>query len=378
MRTPRFNFIAILCCVFLRQPSALSQSPPNEDWLRSLPGWRYAWPRDHFMHPKFRTEWWYFTGNLRSADGRRFGYQLTFFRQGVRPSTAPAANSRFVVNDLKFGHFTISDLRGEQFHFVQQLSRGAYGEAGFANETNERRLAWLGNWSLEFASDGSFKIAAREKDRALDLKVVPLKPWVIHGENGISRKAEGDQHASHYYSGTRLRTMGNLNLGEQSFTVEGSSWFDHEWATNQLADNQSGWDWFSIQLEDGTELMLYRLRRRDGTADPASSGTFVEADGTARHLRLADLQLRPTQTWRSEKSGAEYPLAWEIRVPSIDLALEINTPLENQELTLNPITYWEGMIDVKGERAGQAVRGHGYLELTGYAGPIVGLSTPGP
>lgn len=348
-------------------------------WLRAEPGWKFEWPRDHAAHPDFKTEWWYFTGNLRAADGRRFGFQVTFFRQGVRaPGARTAAKSRFVVDDLKFGHFTITDVGAKQFHFSQQLRRGAFGEAGFGDLKSDppiTKLAWLGDWSLTLDADGAMLLHASDGARSLDLRLVSTKPWALHGDGGLSRKADVPGHASQYFSGTRMRSSGTLKNGAM-LTVEGESWFDHEWATNQLAPGQSGWDWFSVQLDDGTELMIYRLRRKDGSVDGASAGSFIAKDGSVRHLRLDELKLTPVRFWQSTKTRGKYPIAWRIEVPSLSLALDVTTPVEAQELALDPVAYWEGMIDVRGTRDGRAVNGHGYLELTGYAGAVVGLSVP--
>ena len=343
------------------------------DWQLALPGLAYEWPRDHALHREFKTEWWYFTGNLRAADGRRFGYQLTFFRQGLRPPGAPAVASRFVGDALKFGHFTITDVTAGEFHFTQTMKRGAFGEAGFA-EGN--RVAWLGDWALELAEDGAFVARATDGERELSLRLERAKPWAVHGEGGISNKAVEAGHASHYYSGTRLRSRGTLRIGGKELAVEGESWFDHEWASSPLASGQVGWDWFSVQLDDGSELMLYQLRRKDGTVDGASSGSWIAPDGTVTHLRREEIELKPTRQWKSTKTGGNYPIGWQVRVPSLRLDIAVSTPVENQELVLKPVVYWEGLIDIAGTRDGRAVKGHGYLELTGYAGAIVGLSGP--
>lgn len=346
----------------------------SQDWRRAEPGWRYEWPRDHSAHRDFKTEWWYFTGNLRATDGRRFGYQVTFFRQGVRkPGVRTKTESRFVVDDLKFGHFTITDANGRQFFFSQRILRGAFGEAGFAEPP---RIAWLGDWSVNLDPDGAMRLQASEGDRAITLRVENTKPWVVHGEGGISRKAEEAGHASHYYSGTRMRSRGSLRVDGRDLAVEGETWFDHEWATNQLAPGQSGWDWFSVQMDDGTELMVYLLRRKDASLDTASSGSFIGTDGGVRHLRIDEIRLTPTRFWQSKKTGGRYPVAWKIEVPRLELALEVTTPVDSQELALAPVAYWEGLIDARGSREGRAVSGHGYLELTGYAGELVGLSAP--
>jgi predicted secreted hydrolase len=366
MRSPTF------LAVFLFLISTARAADPA--WHTATPGWQYAWPRDHTSHPEFKTEWWYFTGALHTADGRRFGYELTFFRQGLRPPGSLPVRSRFVTNDLKLAHFALTDVKAQRFTSWQHLTRGAFAEAGYGDGTTEPRLAWNGDWSVTLAKDGSFDIKAREAGRALTLHLDPTKPMIPHGENGVSRKATEAGHASHYYSATRLRTRGTIALDGQSLSGEGESWFDHEWATNQLAPGQSGWDWFSLQFADGTELMLYQLRRRDGTIDAASSGTWVAADGTARHLRHEDLKLTPTQWWTSQATRGKYPIGWHIEIPSLSLAADITTPVESQELTLPPVIYWEGLIDTTATRAGHKVTGHGYLELTGYAGEFTALT----
>ena len=383
------------------------------DWQLALPGWQYEFPRDHFIHPDFKTEWWYFTGHLADERGNRFGYELTFFRQGLRPPSAGnGETSRFLVNDLKFAHFAITDLSAGQFHFQQKISRGAFDEAGFAGFSGSGPrfvttapmtsrqasavpiapsgggdtgptpsgsgfpvwLAWIEDWSLEWLGGEAFRLRAKGDGTALDLHLSSTKPWVIHGENGVSRKADGEGHASHYFSGTRLASEGQIVIGKKSFRVSGESWLDREWATNQLSPGQAGWNWFSIQLDDGTELMLYQMRRTDGSIDPNSSGTFVGRDGAAEHLRREDYQLTAESFWTSPATQGRYPIAWRLAIPKLGVALRISTPLSNQELVVHPIVYWEGLIDVEGVRAGAKVRGQGYMELTGYAGRLTPLA----
>jgi predicted secreted hydrolase len=343
-----------------------------------LPGWQYEFPRDHLPHSTFKTEWWYFTGAVQTAEGRRFGYQLTFFRQGLRPpgSRAPVS-SRFVVDDLKFAHFALTDVQGGGFHFGQRLSRGAFGEAGF-QRTAPPALAWVDDWQLVRPAEPHFQLTAAHGPAALRLTVADGKPWAIHGTDGISQKADGPGRASHYYSGTRLPTTGTVILDGREYAVSGESWFDHEWASNQLAPEQSGWDWFSLQMDDGTEIMLYQLRLKSGASDPNSSASFIDAGGAVRHLRRDDYQLRPLETWTSPNTKAAYPIAWELTIPSLDLRARITTPVKTQELTLAPIAYWEGIIDVRATRSGREVKGHGYMELTGYAGALVGLAEAAP
>jgi len=334
----------------------------EDAWLSAQPGWDYQFPRDFGPHPDFKTEWWYFTGNLRAADGHEFGYELTFFRQGI--SQNPPAGSRFIVRDLRFAHFTISDLSGGKFYFQEKTSRGAFGEAGFGSGS---RLAWIDDWELQRQSNGTFALRAKAEKMAITLNLESQKPLVIHGENGVSAKSSEAGHASCYFSLTRLKTSGRLVLNGHSFAVDGQSWFDKEWASNQLAADQIGWNWFCLQLDDHTELMLYQMRRRDGTPDPASSGTFVDSAGRTTHLRAADLQLTPLKKWN------DYPVAWQVRIPSLQLDVKVTTPLPDQELALGTINYWEGAIRIEGTRGGHPLHGVGYLELTGYRGALVDL-----
>lgn len=351
----------------------LAASSLQAGWRQSLPGWKYEFPRDHGNHPDFKTEWWYFTGNLRSADGREFGYQLTFFRQGILPPETPDASSRFVTRHIKFAHFTVSEITGRKFHFFQKISRGAFGEAGF-NEGP--RLAWIDDWSCEITGEHSFRIAARSGDVALNLDLKAEKAPVFHGADGVSQKAEGEGRASHYYSLTRLATSGILSLSGQDMAVSGQSWFDHEWATNQLTTDQVGWDWFSLQFDDGSELMIFQLRTRDGGRDPYSSGTFVAADGSTTSIRDSDFTLVAGREWKSSQTGGQYPIEWRIEIPKLDLKLDVQAAAENQELDLHPISYWEGAIRARGTKADSPIRGSGYLEMTGYAGAIVGMQQP--
>ena len=338
------------------------------EWEAAKPGWRYEFPRDHHVHNEFKTEWWYFTWNVVDDEGHRFGYELTFFRQGITPPAGREADvSRFVVHDLKFAHFAVTDVARKQFRFEQKTSRGAFGEAGFDSGL---QLAWIDDWTLAANGDDAFDLIASSKGETIHLHLRAGKPPVIHGVNGVSVKASGAGHASHYYSMTRLATTGEFFGDGKSRAFRGESWFDHEWATNQLAPGQVGWDWFSVQFEDGTELMLYRMRLENGSSDPASSGTLIAADGTNTHLPSGAFQMTPTEFWKSDRSGAKYPIGWRVELPEQKLQFSVHAALENQELAIPPLVYWEGAIDVDGTRDGKAIKGRGYLELTGYGSPL--------
>jgi predicted secreted hydrolase len=353
-------------------PTSPAAPPPAGGWRLAEPGWTYHFPQDHGAHPDFKTEWWYFTGDLHAADGRETGYELTWFRQGVMPEQSSQV-SRFIVSDFKFAHFAISDVGAGRFYFSQKISRGAYGEAGCGNG-NPGPLAWIDDWRLTIEPGGEWRIWARDAGRALDLRLRPLKAPVIEGEQGISRKAAGEGHASCYYSYTRMEAEGRLTLpGAEAVAVTGETWFDHEWATNQLAADQAGWDWFSLQLSDGTELMLYRMRLKNGRADPASSGTWTRKDGTVLYLRADDFTLTPLAWWKSGATAGNYPIRWRVEIPRLRMDLEVSTPLKNQELALPSLSYWEGLIHATGSAGGVAVTGHGYLELTGYSAALTGM-----
>jgi predicted secreted hydrolase len=344
------------------------------EWRLALPGWEYEFPRDHGNHPGFKTEWWYFTGNLQGKNGKEYGYQLTFFRQGIRPDK-PEATSRFVVQNIQFAHFALTEVTDGKFHFYQQITRGAFGEAGFGDSG---RVAWIGDWSCEWVGEHAFRLRASGEDAAIDLLVESTKPPIFHGANGVSQKSEGEGRASHYYSLTRLKTSGTIRAGQESISVEGLSWFDHEWATNQLDAHQTGWDWFSLQFVDGSELMLFQIRTKDGGRDPFSGGTFIAADGSTIPVKNPDFALNPTGFWKSPTTRARYPTRWEIEIPEMALSLEVKAAVQNQELVLAPISYWEGSIRASGTRKGQPVRASGYLEMTGYGSPIVGMQAAGP
>ncbi len=351
--------------------AAWAPAAEEPDWAVALPGWQYEFPRDHFAHPDFKTEWWYFTGNLAAEDGRKFGFQLTFFRQGVR--RGENTDTRFAVDDIKLAHFAITDIGQQKFRFAQKVSRGSFGEAGFSEGD---RIAWIDDWTLRLTGPGEFRLEAREKDFALMLDLTAAKGPVFHGENGVSQKSEDEGRASHYYSYTRLAARGTVTLEGREIPVTGWSWFDQEWATNQLTENQTGWDWFSVQFADNSELMLFQIRLKDGGRDPFSHGTWIDADGNATPVKNEDFELVPGRTWRSKETGGDYPVEWKLRIPKLDVELEVSAAMDGQELVLRPISYWEGSVRASGTRDGKTVGGRGYLEMTGYAGGLVGLQAP--
>jgi predicted secreted hydrolase len=323
-------------------------------YRESLPGYSYQFPRDHFEHPDFRTEWWYYTGNLTGPKGERFGFELVFFRQGAHHETDNV--SAWTVNDVYLAHAALTEASGRKFRYEERLNRAGPGIAG-ASFAQHR--IWNGNWSSVW-KDQTQTLDAIAADFRFHLELEPLKPYVIQGENGVSQKAEGEGRASHYVSFPRLRVSGSLTRTGPALPVTGLAWMDHEWFTEQLAPSQVGWDWFSIQLDNNTELMLFQLRRADGSIDPYSSGTFIDDAGKPRHLRQSDFTLQPLAKWN------KYPVEWRVRVPSLNVDLTCRPILRDQELkSKSGPSYWEGAVDYSGSQ-----RGSGYLEMTGYDGAV--------
>jgi predicted secreted hydrolase len=351
----------IIAALLLLQPLAAQ-------YRTALPGYRYQFPRDHFNHRDFQTEWWYYTGNLQSTDGHRFGFELTFFRQAV--SRDPAKTTAWDVQDLYLAHLALSDLDGGKFYHSERTYRAGPGIAAVSESLGR---IWNGNWQVQWHGSDQ-ELAAIDPRFQLHFTLHSEKPPVIHGENGVSQKAEGPGRASHYISLTRLATSGTINLGSKKMEVTGISWMDHEFFTQQLDANQTGWDWLSLQLDDHTELMLFHLRRKDGSIDPHSAGTYVDPEGKTTHLRSSDFTLEPVgEKWTSPESAAAYPIHWKIAIPKLAIELEAKTPLASQELTSNTKlspNYWEGAIVLTRHRNAQPLSGTGYLEMTGYDHPV--------
>lgn len=342
-------------------------------WKEARPGYVFSFPRDHASHPDFKIEWWYYTGNVRAADGRRFGYQLTFFRVGI--DHQPVNPSKWAVRDLYMTHLAVSDAKGQRYRFAEKLTRGGPGLAG---ALTDRYYTWNEEWSAGIGDQGAGSrtrhvLRASSPQAGVDLVLDEGKAPAINGINGVNQKGARDGNASHYYSLTRMPTRGTISVDGERFEVTGESWMDHEFSTSFLEPEQRGWDWFSIQLSDNRELMLYRMRRADGSHDPRSSGTLTDANGRTTHLTNDDFTLTPGRATFKSANGAVYPTEWTVAVPKHRLALTVTTPLNDQELSLvksTGIAYWEGMIDVAGQAGGRAVRGAGYLEMTGYHGSL--------
>jgi predicted secreted hydrolase len=395
-----------------RPPLTNSAGSDTSGFARALAPIEFEFPRDHGPHFDYQTEWWYYTGNLRAETGERFGYQLTFFRRGLTPG-APPENAGFLTNQIYFAHFGLTDVAGNGHAGVERFSRGAGGLAGASGAGASKACAgeplsgslsplcgagaskacageplsgslsplcgdpyraWLDDWRVESlnAAGSHVRLVAQEAGRALDLTLRAVKPIVAHGDRGLSAKSDRPGNASYYLSFTRMQTEGTLTVRGQTFTVTGESWFDHEWSTSVLGPNAVGWDWFSLQLSDGRELMLYFLRLEDGGVEPVSGGTLVLPDGATQTLSVGEVTVRAAREWLSPVSGARYPLDWRVTIPTAQLDLRVEPWLDAQEMQLN-FAYWEGAVKVTGSSGGVPVTGNGYVELTGYRDTMQGV-----
>ncbi len=332
------------------------------------PGYVFSFPRDHGSHPDFRTEWWYYTGHLKTASGKDLGFEVTFFRVGLRSEDAAAPQkSAWTMRNVSLAHFAITDIGKQKFRFYEKLNRST----PFTADSATGRLdVFNEQWNVRSQPDGSHRLIAAASGDSIDLNLRSLKPPAIHGENGISIKAEGIGYASHYYSLTRMQVKGSVTTSGKPENVTGLAWMDHEFGSAVLRENQTGWDWFSLQLNDGRELMLYIIRSADGSPDVTSSGSLIERDGKVRHLRRGEFLVSATGKWKSAKSKATYPMGWTISVPSEQLQLTVRDRMKAQELittSSTQITYWEGAVSVSGTSRGLPLAGVGYVEMTGYA-----------
>lgn len=370
----RLRYCTFVLLLALAVP--LHAAPPAQEPAKIQGPWKtvtdvrpFVFPADHAAHEDYRIEWWYYTGNVKTDDGRWFGYQVTFFRNGVVHT--PTCTSRWAIRDLYVAHFAISDIASERFHCFQRVNRRGVGWAG---ADRDRYRAWNGDWEVRLEGDEHL-LTARDGSYRLDLRLVAQKPPALHGNSGISAKGPSRGNASYYYSLTRMKTTGTLAVEDKSYTVSGLSWMDHEFSSSFLEPGEQGWDWLSIQLDDGRDLMLYRIRRTDGTVDASSSATLVRPDGTTQSLGSRDFTLEPGRTWRSSASKTTYPVAWTLRLPNQGVELAVQATFPSQEMDTVASTgfaYWEGSITVKGTENGRPLQGRGYLEMTGYQGPGMG------
>jgi predicted secreted hydrolase len=354
--------------------SQLLSGDGAEGYSKAIKNRIFRFPEDHGPHPGFRNEWWYLTGNLDGERGQRFGFELTFFRfalsPGPHPDSAPSSDSGWRTHQVYIAHFAVTDKKNNQFHVAQRFSRDALGLAGA--QTTPFKV-WIENWSIgEKQNKGVravtpevWEITASDDDFSLHLNLFADKPPVLNGMDGLSQKSAAEGNASYYYSISRLRSEGTLRIAGETHRVTGMSWLDREWSSSALAPDQQGWDWFALQLSDGSDLMFYNIRKNDGSQDEHSAGTWIAKDGSSRHLSRDDLSIKVTGEWESPEGGA-YPSRWDIQLPEFDLEITV-TPIIDQQELFTTVRYWEGAVDVTGQRNHQPIEGRGYVELTGYA-----------
>ena len=327
----------------------------------------FVFPADHGPHPDFRTEWWYYTGNLQTESGRHFGYQFTLFRSALSADTT-VRESEMAANQLYMGHFALSDIQNDNYYYFERFSRAANGLAG-AQAAPFR--VWLEDWQTtdpdadSTAAFPKMRIDAAAEGVSLNIELTPEKPHVLQGDRGLSQKSAKPGNASYYYSLTRMTAEGSVSVNGETLAVNGLSWMDREWSTSALGDNQVGWDWFSLQLSDSSELMYYQLRLTSGEADPYSKGLLVAPDGASQLIKRDDVSLTVREYWDSPRGG-RYPAGWWLQVPEQQIDLQISPLIANQELNV-AIRYWEGAVKIDGTAYGKPVSGYGYVELTGYA-----------
>ncbi|MEK7728841.1 MAG: lipocalin-like domain-containing protein [candidate division KSB1 bacterium] len=356
--------LMLMCVVSAQELSKLAHELPQSrrefEQARAPRVWRF--PRDHGQHEAFQTEWWYYTGNLRSADGRRFGYQLTFFRNALATET-PARQSRWAFREGYVAHFTITAVDQQKFFYDQRMTRGALQLAGAANDS---LAVNVGAWSASGGND-AMRLQAQSAWGSIALELRAAHAPVLHGAQGLVRKGSNPGEASYYYSQPFLQTSGRMRVGEDTMAVAGVSWMDHEFFTSPQQSDVAGWDWFSLHLSDSSAIMLYVLRQADGSVSKFSGGTLM-SPGKSATLPFGAFEARPREWWRSPATGGKYPLVWELQVGEYDL--RVTAPVREQELDTRLTTgviYWEGYIAVSGKKKTQPITGLGYLEMTGYA-----------
>jgi len=340
-----------------------------DGYTRAAPGNSPEFPNDFGAHDDYLTEWWYYTGNLLADNGRRFGFQLTFFRRALGPpGDFVDRDSAWAAEQIYLGHFAISDIQGDQFFAHERYARGAVGLAGA--EANPFRV-WIYDWEVSLVEPDKYHLFASEDGIMIELNLEDLKGPILQGIGGYSQKGPDPGNASYYISQTRLKSTGTVTIDDIPIPVSGYGWMDHEYSTSALTQDQVGWDWYSIQLDNGYELMLFQLRRVDGSIDTFSSGTIIAPDGITRTLSREEFIITTIKEWESPHSGGVYPAGWVIDIKPFSMRLTVAPLQSDQELNLT-YTYWEGAVELGGYFGDQAVSGYGYVELTGYSGSFAG------
>jgi predicted secreted hydrolase len=375
------NFLLILSLVFLfaacddkkvidtEKGVSLSKAMgdvADEDFSKAVDKRKFVFPDDHGPHPDFRTEWWYFTGNLVSEDGKEFGYQFTIFRTALSKEKSKR-NSEWNSNQIYMAHFAVTDINENKFYFDERFSREGNNLAGAQASPFK---VWVEDWQIiQIQNEVLFdlpiiNVKAKTENFEIDFILESTKPFVLQGDEGLSQKGKQPGNASYYYSYTRLKTNGKIILEGKEFNVSGFSWMDREWSTSALSEDQAGWDWFAMQLDDNTEIMYYQMRKKDGTSDVFSKGVFVDETGSSQLLQKDDVVLEVTDYWETP-DGEKYPSGWNLQIPSKEIDLKITPAVKNQLMDV-VVRYWEGSVKIEGTKSNIDVRGRGYVELTGY------------
>ncbi len=345
-------------------------STNDEGFARVTEPRQWSFPADHGPHPEYKTEWWYYTGNLESADGRHWGFQLTFFRSGLTANPADRS-SHWAAQNMYMSHLALTDVASGKFYSAERFSRDG---AGLAGAQADPFHVWTESWEANGSPTAGTQLRANHENIALDLVVRSTKPPVLQGENGFSRKSAEPGAASYYYSLTRMETSGTITVDGQPVEVTGLSWMDREWSTSVLAPNQIGWDWFALQLSDGSDLMFFQLRLRDGGIEPLSSGSLVAPDGSVTTFTREDVTIEVLKRWTSPQTNISYPSQWRVSIPAQQLDLLVEPYIPHQELLIS-LVYWEGAVQVTGTRGATPLSGSGYIEMTGY-GDTPGQAVP--
>jgi predicted secreted hydrolase len=369
------NFLALFVALMLLFPSQTIRADEISGYLSVTGPCNLGFPKDHGAHPGYRTEWWYYTGNLRSKSGELYGFQLTFFRRQITPLRVekkwPKPKSAWRTHQIYLAHAAVTDIVGRQHLQAETLARSALGIAGVSQYKGGTRI-FLKNWMAQI-SRAAHRLMVTTNEFSYDLTLKPEKPPVMHGRHGYSQKGSTPDRASCYYSFTRLETKGTISIGGKTMNVEGLAWMDHEFSTAPLEPGLVGWDWYGLQLSNGSEIMAYMLRKEDGSISRASEGTFINKSGSSRRLYKEDIKITVLDTWKSSRSNTRYPARWRMRILPLSIDIIIAPNLLDQEMrTLEStnITYWEGSVEVRGTVGGRAINGKGYVELTGYAKPF--------
>lgn len=321
------------------------------------PNKEILFPQDHYDHPNFRNEWWYFTGNLKDINQQEFGYQFTIFRFDNNEGNSISSWS---ASDIYLGHLAISDINNSEYIHKEIFFRKS--DLGFAGSDIDNNKIWISNWTIEF--DGNdVHLYARQDEIILDLILNSSSTPILHGNKGYSKKGADRSNASYYYSVTDYETTGEIVIDKSVYEVTGNSWYDHEWSSGVLPKNVIGWDWFSITFSDSSQLMMYQLRNTEGLPTDFSAGTFIDKNNKVTSLKEDQFKLSPIKYWESEVTKIDYPLEWEIKIAELDISIRIIPKINKQEFN-STITYWEGAIDILSEN--NSLLGEGYMELTGY------------